>query len=136
MLLQDYWLLILRVAFQPMLAEDLFHFGQRLSSQLHLASFLTCNPLHFHASSLNATLGESLLGDDAADVIGEDEVGLQDWQGLGVRVGARFMNNNIQSSAVVLDTRHLHVLLERRRKTDDEEDSISNCKKGSFEELL
>lgn len=81
------------------------------------ASFcsLTCNPLHLHAPSLDASLGQPLLGDDAADVVGEDEVGLQDGKGLGVRVGARLVDDDVQRSAVVLNTRHLHVLLGRRR---------------------
>lgn len=67
--------------------------------------------MHLHASGLDATLRQSLLGDDAADVVGEDEVGLQNGQGLGVGVGAGLVNDDIQRSAVVLNARHLHVLL-------------------------
>lgn len=71
---------------------------------------LTCNPLHLHAPGLDATLGQPLLGDDATDVVGEDEVGLQDGQRLGVGVGAGLMDDDVQCPAVVLDARHLHVL--------------------------
>ena len=39
---------------------------------------LTCDPLHLHTPGLDATLCKPLLCDDAADVVGEDEVGLQD----------------------------------------------------------
>lgn len=74
----------------------------------------TSDPLHLHAPGLDATLRQPLLCDDAADVVGEDEVCLQDGQGLGVRVGAGFMDDDVQCSAVVLYTRHLHVLLRRR----------------------
>lgn len=72
---------------------------------------LTCNPLHLHAPGLDATLCQPLLCDNAADVVGEDEVGLQDGQGFGVWVGAGLMDDYVQCSAVVLNTRHLHVLL-------------------------
>lgn len=75
-----------------------------------LRAFLTCNPLHLHAPGLDATFGQPLLSDYAADMIGKDEVSLQDGQRLGVGVGAGFMDDNVQRSAVVLNTRHLHVL--------------------------
>lgn len=78
---------------------------------------LTCNPLHLHASGLDATFGQPLLGDDAADVVGEDEVGLQDGQGLGVGVGAGLVDDDVQCSAVVLNARYLHVLLREGTKS-------------------
>lgn len=56
---------------------------------------LTCDPLHLHAPGLDATFGQPLLGDDAAYVVGEDEVGLQDGQGLGMGVGAGLMDDNV-----------------------------------------
>lgn len=71
---------------------------------------------------MDATLGQPLLGDDAADVVGEDEVGLQEGQGLGVGVGAGLMDDDVQCSAVVLHARHLHVLLrERGRRREGEQ---------------
>lgn len=75
---------------------------------------LTSDPLHLHAPGLDATLRQPLLCDDAADVVGEDEVGLQDGQGLGVRVGTGLMDDDVQRAAVVLNTGHLHVLLRWR----------------------
>lgn len=74
----------------------------------------TCDPLHLHAPGLDAALGQPLLGDDAADVVGEDEVGLQDGQGLGVGVGAGLVDDDVQRSAVVLHPGHLHVLQQER----------------------
>lgn len=44
-------------------------------------------------------------------MVGEDEIGLQDGQGLGMGVGAGLMDDDIQRSAVVLNSGHLHVLL-------------------------
>lgn len=44
-------------------------------------------------------------------MVGEDEVGLQDGQGFGVGIGAGLMDDDVQRSAVVFNTRHLHVLL-------------------------
>lgn len=82
-----------------------------------LSAPLTCNPLHFHASGLDATLGQPLLGDDAADVVSEDEVGLQDGQGLGMGVGAGLVDDDVQCSAVVLNARNLHVLLREGTKS-------------------
>lgn len=72
----------------------------------------TCDPLHLHAAGLDATLGEPLLGDDAADVVGKDEVGLKDGQRLGVRVGAGLVDDDVERPAVVLHARHLHVLFD------------------------
>lgn len=64
----------------------------------------TCYPLHFHAPGLDAALGQSLFGDDAANVICEDEVGLQDWDRLGVRVRRGLVNDDVQSPAVIFHT--------------------------------
>lgn len=44
-------------------------------------------------------------------MVSKDEVGLQDGQGLGMWVGAGLMDDDVQRSAVVLNTRNLHVLL-------------------------
>lgn len=90
-----------------------FEFSEMLSAVRHTQidrHTHTCDPLHLHAAGLDATLGEPLLGDDAADVVGEDEVGLQDGQRLGVRVGAGLVDDDVERPAVVLHTRHLHVL--------------------------
>lgn len=48
-------------------------------------------------------------------MVGEDEVGLQDGQRLGVRVGAGLVDDDVQRSAVVLHAGHLHVLWRSRR---------------------
>lgn len=53
---------------------------------------------------LDASLCQPLLCNDAADVVGEDEVGLQDGQRLGVRVGAGLVDDDVQGPAVVLHT--------------------------------
>lgn len=71
---------------------------------------LTRYPLHLHPPGLDASFSQPLLGDDAADVVGEDEGGLQDGYGFGVRVGCRLVDGDVQSPAVVLHPRHLHVL--------------------------
>lgn len=49
-------------------------------------------------------------------MVSKDEVGLQDGQRLGVGVGAGFMNDDVQGPAVVLNARHLHVLVQRERR--------------------
>lgn len=71
---------------------------------------LTSYSLHLHASRLDAALGQALLGDDAADVVREDEGGLQDGEGLGMGAGCRLVDGDIQGAAVVLHAGHLHVL--------------------------
>lgn len=45
-------------------------------------------------------------------MVGEDEVGLQDGQRLGVRVGAGLVDDDVERPAVVLHARHLHVLFD------------------------
>lgn len=71
---------------------------------------LTGYPLHLHAPGLDAALGQALLGDDAADVVREDEGGLEDGEGLGVGAGRGLVDGDVQGAAVVLHTCHLHVL--------------------------
>lgn len=56
---------------------------------------LTSDPLHLHAPRLDAALGQALLGDDAADVVREDEGGLEDGEGLGVGAGRRLVDGDI-----------------------------------------
>lgn len=63
----------------------------------------TCNPLHLHLPRLDASLCQPLLCNDAADVVGKDEVGLQDGQRLGMWVGAGLMNDDVQGPAVILN---------------------------------
>lgn len=96
---------------------------------------LTCDPLHLHAPGLDATFGQPLLGDDAADVVSEDEVGLQNGQWLGVGVGAGLMDDDVQCSAVVFNTRHLHVLLpEGGKKLEKrEEESVTEFKQNGID---
>lgn len=77
---------------------------------------LTSYPLHLHAPRLNAALGQALLGNDAADVVREDEGGLEDGEGLGVGTGRRLVDGDIQGTAVIFHTSHLHVLQGRRQK--------------------
>lgn len=71
---------------------------------------LTSYPLHLHAPGLDAALGQPLLGNDAADVVREDEGGLEDGEGLGVGAGCRLVDDDIQGTAVILHSGHLHVL--------------------------
>lgn len=71
---------------------------------------LTSYPLHLHTPGLDAALGQPLLGNNAADVVREDEGGLEDGEGLGVGAGCRLVDDDIQGTAVVLHSGHLHVL--------------------------
>lgn len=71
---------------------------------------LTSYPLHLHAPRLDAALGQALLGDDAADMVREDEGGLEDGEGFGVGAGCRLVDGDIQGTAVIFHTSHLHVL--------------------------
>lgn len=75
-----------------------------------LGDGLTRYSLHLHPPGLDPSFSESLLGDNAADVVGEDEGGLQDGYRLGMRVGRWFVDGDVQGSAVILHPRHLHVL--------------------------
>lgn len=94
---------------------DLLCFHLMILLYISVQFFLTGNPLHLHSPGLNATFGQPLFGDDASYVVSKDEVGLQDGHGFGMWVGAGLMDDNIQCSAVVLDTRHLHVLYQSGR---------------------
>lgn len=77
---------------------------------------LTSYPLHLHTSGLDAALGQALFGDDAADMIREHEGGLQDGEGLRVWAGGRLVDSDIQGSAVILHSCHLHVLHSEKAK--------------------
>lgn len=77
---------------------------------------LTGYPLHLHAPGLDAALGQALLGNNAADMIREHEGGLQDREGLRVRAGGRLVNGDVQGTAVILHSCHLHVLQSEKAK--------------------
>lgn len=77
---------------------------------------LTGYPLHLHTPGLDAALGQALLGDDAADMIREHEGGLQDGEGLRVWAGGRLVDGDIQGTAVILHSCHLHVLHSEKAK--------------------
>lgn len=87
-----------------------------LSPRTTSGAALTCYSLHLGAPCLDAALGQALLGDDAADVIREDERGLQDRERLRVRAGGRLVDDDVQGSAVILDSSHLHILHRSRRQ--------------------
>lgn len=86
---------------------------------------LTCYSLHLGAPGLDAALGQALLGDDAANVIGKDERGLQDGEGLRVGAGGRLVDYYVQGSAVILYSGHLHVLKRSRMQIVKEKVSFS-----------
>lgn len=80
--------------------------------------------MHLHASGLDATFGQPLLSNYAADVVCEDKVGLQDGQGLGMGVGAGLMDDDVQRSAVILDAGHLHVLLKEKEREGERKNKM------------
>lgn len=77
---------------------------------------LTSYPLHLHAPGLDAALGQALLGNNAADMIREHEGGLQDREGLRVWAGGRLVDGDVQGTAVILHSCHLHVLHSKKAK--------------------
>lgn len=81
-------------------------FSCRLDWEVQKGSY----PLHLHTSCLDAALGQALFGDDATDMIREHEGGLQDGEGLRVWAGGRLVDSDIQGTAVILHSCHLHVL--------------------------
>lgn len=104
--------------------------GEKLNTEL---SFATCYPLHFHAPRLDATFGQPLLCNYAANVVCKDEVGLQDGQGFGVWVRAGLMDDYVQCPAVVLYAGHLHVLFRegetKRRENQKRQKGLDRLKK-------
>lgn len=54
--------------------------------------------MHLHAACLDAALGQALLGNDAADVVREDEGGLKDGEGLGVGAGCWLVDGDIEGA--------------------------------------
>lgn len=76
----------------------------------------TCDSLHFHPPSLDPSLGQALLRNDATDVIRKNEGGLKDGEGFGMRAGSWLVYDDIQGPAVVFHSCHLHVLQGARKE--------------------